>query len=280
MDLKEKAKLIRQTIFKTITNGGGGHTPTSLSMVDILTVLYYKILNIDPKNPKDPNRDRFILSKGHGGVALYAILADKGFFDKKHLDTFGKSGTILGGHPDMHKVPGIEASTGALGHGYPFAVGIALAGKIDKKDYQVFSIVGDGECQEGSIWEAALFAPKHKLDNLTVIIDHNKFQAMDRLDEIVPLDPLADKWKAFGWEVKEIDGHDINQMEQVFSSLPLEKDKPTLIVAHTIKGKGISFMEDVAIWHYRNPSVDQLRIACKDLGLNESEIDALKEAAK
>ncbi len=265
--LQEKAKELRRTIFKTICNGGGGHIPASFSIVELLTVLYFSVLRTDPNNPGDSNRDRFILSKGHAGVALYAVLAEKGFFDKKHLDTYGKKGTILGGHPDMYKVPGVEASTGALGHGFPFAVGMALAGKMDKRDYRVFTILGDGECQEGSVWEAALFAPKHKLDNLTVIIDYNKFQAMDLLEKIIPLEPLADKWRAFGWEVKEVDGHNIPVLQEFFQSLPLAKNKPALVIAHTIKGKGISFMENVPIWHYRMPNPEELEIGCRELGI-------------
>lgn len=267
-----KAKEIRRTIFKTICKGGGGHTPASLSIVEILTVLYQDILNIDPRRPKDAGRDRFILSKGHAGVALYAVLADKGFFDKSHLDTFGKKGTILGGHPDMHCVPGVEASTGALGHGLGFGVGVALAGKMDKKNYRTFVLVGDGECQEGSVWEAALFAPQHKLDNLTVIVDYNKLQAMDRLDEIVSLDPLADKWKAFGWEVREVDGHDVSKLKAIFKSIPFVKGKPNLIIAHTVKGKGISIMENMPIWHYRMPDSAEMEAICKELELDSKEM--------
>ncbi|MEW6103061.1 MAG: transketolase [bacterium] len=268
LDLYKKAKELRKTIFRTICKGGGGHIPSSLSIVEILTVLYYKILNIDNKNPKDPQRDRFILSKGHGCVALYAILADKGFFDKENLDTFGMRGSILGGHPDMYKIPGVEASTGALGHGFPFGVGIALAGKMDKKKYRVFVLLGDGECQEGSVWEAALFAPQYKLDNLIAIIDYNKLQAIDWVDNIISLKPLVDKWKAFGWETKEVDGHNISEMQDVFFSLPLVYDKPTLIVAHTTKGKGISFMKNVPVWHYRMPNKEEMAIAFKELGLD------------
>ena len=269
--LEEEAKELRRTIFKTICNGGGGHLPASFSIVELLTVLYFSVLRIDPNNPADPNRDRFILSKGHAGVALYAVLAEKGFFDKRHLDTYGKRGTILGGHPDMYKVPGVEASTGALGHGFPFAVGMALAGKMDKKDYRVFTILGDGECQEGSVWEAALFAPKHRLDNLTVIIDYNKFQAMDLLEKIIPLEPLADKWRAFGWEVAEVDGHNILLLQNLFRSLPLSENKPTLVIAHTVKGKGISFMENVPIWHYRMPNPKELEAGCRELGMELAE---------
>lgn len=253
---------------KAICEGGGGHIPASLSIVEILAVLYHGILNIDPKDPQDPDRDRFILSKGHAAVALYAILADKGFFDKKHLDTFGRPGTILGGHPDMHKVPGVEASTGALGHGFPFGLGLALSAKLDKKNYRVFVLLGDGECQEGSIWEAALFAPQHKLDNVIAIIDHNKCQALDRLDKIVCLDPLADKWKAFGWEVKEVDGHNISELKEVFESAPFVSGKPSLVIAHTIKGKGVSFMENIPLWHYRLPNEEEMKIVCDELNLD------------
>lgn len=268
LDLQEKVKELRRLILKTICEGGGGHIPASLSIVEVLTVLYHDILNIDPRNPKDPQRDRFILSKGHAGVALYAILADKEFFDRRHLNTFGKRGTILGGHPDMHMVPGVEASTGALGHGFPFGVGVALAGKLDKKGYRVFILLGDGECQEGSIWEAALFASQHKLDNVVAIIDYNKYQALDRLDKIVSLHPLVDKWKAFGWAVEEVDGHDMPELNNVFKSVPFVSGKPNLVVAHTIKGKGVSFMENVPIWHYRLPNGEEIKIVCDELGLD------------
>lgn len=265
--LRAKAQELRKLIFKTICNAGGGHLPTCLSMTDLLAVLYYEVLHVDPKDPKAPGRDRFILSKGHGGVALYAILADKGFFDVEHLSTHGKKGTILGGHPDMHKVPGIEASTGALGHGLPFGVGIALAAKKDHASYRTFVVTGDGECQEGSIWEAALFAAQAKLDNLTVIIDHNKLQAMGKLDEIVGLESFSEKWRAFGWEVAEVDGHDMDALRTVFKKLPLAPGKPNCIIAHTVKGRGISFMENVPIWHYRQPKPEEMRLACEELGL-------------
>ncbi len=267
LNLQTKAKELRKAILKTICKGVGGHIPASLSIVEILTALYYNnILNFTPKKTDDPQRDRFILSKGHACVALYAVLADKGFFDKGYLNTFGRRGSILGGHPDMHKIPGIEASTGALGHGFPFGVGIALAGKWDKKNYRVFVLLGDGECQEGSVWEAALFAPQHKLDNLTVIIDYNKLQAMDRLDKIISLDPLFDKWKAFGWEVREVDGHDISELTEILKSVPFVSGKPNLIIAHTIKGKGVSFMENVPIWHFRLPNIEEREKICRELG--------------
>jgi len=269
VNLEKKAKQLRKTVFSCIYLGGGGHITGSLSTIEILAVLYNGILRIDHKNPKAPNRDRFILSKGHAGVSLYAVLADRSFFPKEELCKFGKRDGVLGGHPDMLKVPGVEASTGSLGHGFSFGAGIALAGKLDKKKYRVFILLGDGECQEGSVWETAMFASQYKLDNLIAIIDYNKIQAIDRLDKIVSLEPLGAKWKAFGWKVKEVDGHNIVQLHRVLNSVPFAKGKPSLIIAHTIKGKGISFMENVPIWHYRLPNQEELRIACKDLGLEK-----------
>lgn len=269
VELKKISENIRKDIFKTICRGGGGHIPASLSIVEILVFLYNRILKVNPENPKDLNRDRFILSKGHAAVALYAVLADKGFFPKSELNKFGKKESILGGHPDMHLVPGVEASTGSLGHGFPFAVGVALAGKQDKRDYKVYVLLGDGECQEGTIWEAAMFAPQHQLDNLIAIIDSNKIQAMDYLDKIVCLEPLVDKWKAFGWETREVDGHNFSQLEGIFRKVPFIKGKPSLIIAHTIKGKGVSFMENAPIWHYRLPNEKEMKIACKELSLED-----------
>ena len=268
-DLKQKAAQLRKTIFKVICEGGGGHIPACLSIVEILTVLYHQILLIDPDNPKESDRDRFILSKGHAGVALYAVLAAKGFITHDQLATYGHSPTMLGGHPDMYKVPGVEASTGALGHGFGFGVGMALAGKMDGKNYRVFTLLGDGECQEGSVWEAAMFAPQHNLDNLIAIIDYNKLQALDRLENIVSLEPLADKWKSFGWEVRQVDGHDTPALLDIFQAVPFASGKPSLVIAHTIKGKGISFMENVSIWHYRLPNADEMKIACAQLGIDE-----------
>lgn len=266
-ELKAKAYKARQEIFKMVCGAGGGHTPACLSIVEILVTLYNGVLKVNPAEPRHPDRDRFILSKGHGGVALYAVLADKGFFPQDLLSTHGKKGTILGGHPDMHKVPGVEASTGALGHGFSFGAGIALAAKRSAKDYRVFVVVGDGECQEGSIWEAALFAPQMKLDNLIVIVDHNKLQAMGRLEDIIGMSPLAEKWKAFGWVVEEVKGNDINELSNVFRRIPFEPGRPSCIIAHTIKGKDISFMENAAIWHYRQPNSQETAVACKELGL-------------
>jgi transketolase len=268
-DLAENARQLRKTIFQVICRGGGGHIPACLSIADILTVLYHEILKIDPARPDDPDRDRFILSKGHAGVALYAILTEMGFISEEQLFTYGHEGTLLGGHPDMHKIPGVEASTGALGHGLGFGLGMALAGKMDQKSYRVFVLLGDGECQEGSIWEAAMFASQHKLDNLTAIVDYNKYQALDKLDNIVGLEPLADKWRSFGWEVRSVDGHDISALRDALESVPWSEGKPGLALAHTIKGKGISYMENAALWHYRLPNAEEMKIACTELNIDD-----------
>ncbi|MEO5358614.1 MAG: transketolase [Nitrospirae bacterium YQR-1] len=268
VDLRERALETRRRTFETICSGGGGHIPASLSIVEILTVLYYGgSLRVDARNPRSPERDRFILSKGHACVSLYVTLAGCGFFSEGELVRFGRMGSILGGHPDMCKVPGIEASTGALGHGLPFGVGVALAGKLNRAGFKVFVLLGDGECQEGSVWEAAMFAPHSGLDNLVVIVDYNKMQAMDFIDNIITLEPFADKWRAFNWEVIETDGHDMERLAEIFNSTPITPGKPTLVIAHTIKGKGISYMENVPLWHFRMPNEEEMRIAKAELGL-------------
>jgi transketolase len=264
--LNEIAQELRRDIMRMACKAGGSHIASAFSIVEILTALYFGgVLHYDPQNPFMAGRDRFILSKGHAGSALYATLAKAGFISETLLDSYCQAGTILGGHPRMDDIPGVEATTGALGHGFPFAVGIALAGKMDNRNYRVFSLMGDGECQEGTIWEAALFAGHHRLSQLTAIIDYNKIQAMDRLDTIVMLEPFADKWRAFGWEVSEVDGHDISEL-----IVQLRKEKqagtpPQLIIAHTIKGKGVSFMEGVPIWHYRLPNPEEMEIVCREL---------------
>jgi len=267
-ELENKTRDIRRIIFRMIVKAGGGHTPSSLSVVDLLTVLYFRILKIDPNNPKADDRDRCILSKGHACAALYAVLAERGFIKTEVLNTFCQYGSILGGHPDMHSVPGIDASTGSLGHGLPFGVGIALCGKKDGKSYKVYVILGDGECQEGTIWEAAMFASHHRLDNLIAIVDHNKLQAIDSINHVDSLKPLLEKWKSFGWSAKEIDGHNLNQIYQSLQSIPFTQNKPSVIIAHTIKGKGISFMENIPLWHYRLPNVQEREMAYTELGID------------
>lgn len=265
------SKDIRKTIYRIAHLAGGGHMAGSFSMVDIIAVLYFDdVLRYDPQKPLWESRDRFILSKGHASYALYAALAKAGFFSEDELLHVGKPGSKFGGHPKMHDIPGIEASTGALGHGLSFAIGIAYACKVDKRPSHIYVVLGDGECQEGSIWEGALSATTLKLDNLTVIVDHNKLQAMDKLENIVEMRPFADKWKAFGWNVLEINGHD---HEEIKKALLTRQDRvPTLIVANTVKGKGVSFMENVPIWHYRMPNEEELPVLMCELGLTEEEL--------
>lgn len=262
--LKNKARQIRKDVIDLIYTAKTGHTGGSLSDTDVLTVLYYSIMNIDPKNPKYEDRDRFILSKGHSVESFYCILADKGFFTKKELMTFSQFGSKFIGHPN-NKVPGVEVNTGALGHGLSVGVGMALAAKMDKKSYRVFTVMGDGEQAEGSVWEAAMSAANYKLDNLVGILDRNRLQISGCTEDVMALEPLADKWRSFGWEVVEVDGNDIDQLLKVFKSLPAKKDKPTLIMANTIKGKGVSYMENVAKWHHGVPTEEQYKIAMDDL---------------
>lgn len=269
-DIEQTAKDIRKTIYKIAHYAGGGHMGAAFSMADIISVLYFdNVLKYDAKNPDWEDRDKFILSKGHACYALYAVLAKAGYFPEEELWHVGKPGSKFGGHPKMHEIPGVEATTGALGHGLSFAIGIAYANKIDHKDSHVYVVLGDGECQEGSIWEGALSAPTLELDNLTVIVDHNKLQAMDDLENIVRMKPFSDKWKAFGWSVVEIDGHNYGEIKKSF--LKREVGKPTLVIAHTNKGKGVSFMENVPIWHYRMPSDEELTVLLKDLEFTKDE---------
>lgn len=261
---------IRKTIYKIAHFAGGGHIGAAFSVTDIISVLYFDgVLKYDASNPEWEDRDKFILSKGHACYALYAVLAGAGYFPEEELWCVGKPGTKFGGHPKMHDIPGVEASTGALGHGLSFGIGIAYANKVDNRQSHTYVILGDGECQEGSIWEGALSAPTLELDNLTVIVDHNKLQAMDELESIVHMKPFADKWKAFGWNVVEIDGHNYTEIKEAL--LTRQEGKPTLVVANTIKGKGVSFMENVPIWHYRMPNDDELSVLFKDLGFTEEE---------
>jgi transketolase len=267
--LQNRAKELRQKILKMAFKAGGAHIGSSFSIIEILTVLYFgDVMKYDPQCPKLPTRDRFILSKGHASAALYAVLATAGFFKEELLDGYCQLGTTLGGHPNMHDIPGVEASTGALGHGFSYAAGIALASKMDKEKYKVFVALGDGECQEGSVWETALFAAHKKIGCLTAIIDYNKLQAMDKLDNIITMESLSDKWKAFGWNVIEVDGHDIQNLQDVLAKPWPEDAPPRLVIAHTIKGKGISFMENVPLWHFRLPNEEEKRICCSELEFN------------
>jgi len=265
LELRRNAKEIRKDILKIIYKTKSPHIGSSLSCVDILTALYFRILKIYPSNPEFPHRDRFILSKGHGCPALYATLVRRGFFKKEILDKFAVDNGTLEQHPTCNISLGIEASTGSLGHGLSMGIGMAISGKYDKSNYRVFVLMSDGECNEGSVWEAAMFAPKHNLDNLIAIIDYNKIQAMNRTNEIVSLEPLVDKWKAFGWATHEINGHDFREIIETLEQVPFETDKPSVIVAHTIKGKGVSFMEDKVLWHFRHPNEEEYKAAWREL---------------
>jgi len=265
MDYSQIAKEIRKKVLRMSFRSKTAHIGSSLSEVDILTVLYFKILSIDPQNPEKDNRDRFVLSKGHGAAGLYAALAQRGFFGQGLLNTYCQDGSDLPGHSTKKCVPGVEVSTGSLGHGLPMACGMALVGKRDSKDYRVFVLMSDGEMEEGTTWEAALFASHHKLDNLVVLVDYNKLQALGRTNEVLNLEPLKDKWESFDWKVKEINGHNFQEIENALSELPFEQTKPSLVIAHTVKGKGVSFMEDKLEWHYKNLDEALLEKALREL---------------
>jgi len=262
---KKTSKKIREKILEMVAVSRSGHIASSFSIVEILLALYFNILKVNPLKPNDPDRDRFILSKAHGCSALYTVLAQRGFFSEKILDTFCQTGSILGGHPERGKVPGIEVSAGSLGHGLSIGAGIALAAKRDFKNFRAFALLGDGECDEGSVWEAALFAVHYKLDNLTVIVDYNKFQASGKISEIIGVEPLAEKWKSFGWEVAEVDGHNEAELVKILGKVPLFEGKPNAIIAHTIKGKGVSFMEENPAWHTGIPNSDDFFLAKEEL---------------
>lgn len=241
------------------------HLGGALSMADLLAVLYKEVLRIDPGNPEWKDRDRFILSKGHSCVGVYVALALRGFFPVEELEDYGKDGSRMMTHVS-HKVPGVEFSTGSLGHGLPFGCGKALAAKRLGQKWRVFVMLSDGEMDEGSNWEAVLFSPQHKLDNLVAIIDYNKIQSLGTVSEVMELDPLAEKLKAFRWAVREIDGHDHGQILEALSSVPWESGKPSCLIAHTVKGKGVDFMENQLVWHYRAPNEEQLKLALRQIG--------------
>ena len=263
-DSKELAWKIRRDIIEMTHLANSSHVASALSVTDIIAVLYSQIANYNIDNPEDDNRDRIILSKGHAGCAIYAALAEEGFFDKKELKSFYKNGSNLSGHVSQKNVPGVEFSTGSLGHGMPVAAGIALIAKKDNKKYNTYVILGDGECDEGSNWECALFASQFKLDNLRVIIDSNKMQAMGNCEDVLSLSPFNEKWKSFGWNVFEIDGNNHFELNHVLSNIK-RNGKPNVIIANTIKGKGISFMENNIDWHYKSPQGDDYIRAIKEL---------------
>lgn len=263
--LAEIARNVRRDVLMMVAEAKSGHPGGSLSAADILTALYCGWMNHKPKEPKWEDRDRFVLSKGHGCPALYAVLAEAGYFDRKELLTLRKLGSILQGHPDMHKVPGVDMSAGSLGQGLSTALGMALACKLDNKSYRVYAMVGDGESQEGQIWEAAMAAAHYKLDNLCVFQDHNRMQIDGPTHEIMSLGDVVSKWKAFGWNTLNIDGHNFQAIFDALEAAKLHKGQPTMIVANTVKGKGVSFMENVVDWHGVAPKKEELEKALKEL---------------
>lgn len=265
--LDRRSLALRRLVIDGLAGGQRGHLGSALSLIEILRVLYDDILRVDPRAPQWPERDRFILSKGHGCLALYAILADKGFFPTEELSRFCRFDGMLGGHPEAAKVPGVEASTGALGHGLSIGVGMALAARLKRSESRVFVVMGDGELAEGSVWEAAMCAAKHRLANLTAIVDYNRQQSYGATAEVLNLEPLGDKWRAFGFAVLEADGHDVDYLRDVFAQVPQEPDRPTAVICHTVKGKGVSFAENNPDWHHKS------RISSDDLARLRVELE-------
>lgn len=265
-DLRKFSKRIRIHVLNMTSRGGSSHIGAAFSMADIIAVLYGRVLNVDPTDPKLATRDRFILSKGHAGAAVYAALADRGFFAIERLDTHYRDGSVLSGHVSHKGVEGVEFSTGSLGHGLSVAAGMALAAKYDGREHRVFALLSDGECDEGSNWEAILFASHHKLENLVAIVDYNKIQSLAPVHETLALEPFAAKWSSFGWLVREVDGHDhaalVDSMESSYTS---SAGKPLVIIAHTTKGKGVSFMENTVLWHYRTARGEEYDAALAEL---------------
>jgi transketolase len=264
-ELKRMAVTIRCDIVEMVHTAGSGHPGGSLSATDIVTALYFRVMRIDPESPDWSDRDRFILSKGHACPVWYAALAERGYYDKSHLGTLRQLNSILQGHADMIKTPGVDMTVGSLGQGFSAGLGMALSGKLRKKDYHVWVVIGDGEMQEGAVWEAAMAGAKWKLDNLTAILDLNGLQNDDFVDDTMPIHPVPDKWRAFNWHVIEIDGHNMEEVVSALETAKTIKGKPTMIIAHTVKGKGVSFMENVAAWHGQAPSVEQMDQAIAEI---------------
>ena len=264
--LKEKARDIRIDIIREVCSAGSGHPGGSLSAADIITYLYFEEMNIDPKDPDKKGRDRFVLSKGHAAPALYAALAERGYFPKETLLTLRQLGSMLQGHPDRKKVPGVDMSTGSLGQGISAAVGMALADRIDQTGARVYAVLGDGELQEGMVWEAAMAAAHYGLSNLTIFVDHNGLQIDGKNEDVMTVAPVAEKFESFGWDVQKIDGHDFEQIAQAVEKAKKVADRPQAIIAETVKGKGVSFMEDQAGWHGKAPDEKQAKQAVEELG--------------
>jgi transketolase len=265
LDISLLSSKIRRVVLNMIHRTGSPHIGSSFSCVEILISLYFRIMRVSRDSSFDNNRDRFILSKGHASPALYAVLAEAGFLSEKELEGFAINGGTLEQHPTMDLKRGIEASTGSLGHGLPMGMGMALAAKRDNRRSRIFILMSDGELNEGSVWEAAMFGAHHKLDNLVAIVDYNKMQALGFTKDIAGLEPLSQKWSTFGWEAKEVDGHDLNNIIETLMGVPFVKNKPSIVIAHTIKGKGVSFMENDLLWHYRAPDNEEYKLAFKEL---------------
>ncbi len=272
--LEKQANEIRKDIVTEVYNAKSGHPGGSLSLADTITYLYFYKMNIDANDPKNPDRDRFVLSKGHTAPALYACLAEKGFFDKSELLKLRKVGSMLQGHPDMKGTPGIDMSTGSLGQGISTAVGMALGGKISNKTYTVYTVLGDGEIQEGQVWEAAMSAAHYKLDNLIAIVDNNNLQIDGKVSDVMSVYPITDKFRAFGWNVTTCDAHNFDSIDEAFEKTKEKNGKPWVIVQKSIKGKGVSFMEDNASWHGSAPNEEQYLIAMNDLEKISIELEA------
>jgi transketolase len=264
-NLTELAKAIRRDILNLCFKTGSSHIGSSFSIVEILTALYFKSMNVSPQTAKSPERDRFILSKGHGCPALYVTLHHRGFISRDVLEGFAADGGTLEQHPTRKLEWGIECSTGSLGHGLSVGAGMALAAKRDKRDYRVFVLLSDGETNEGSTWEAAMFAAQHRLDNLIAVIDYNKMQALGKTEEVIHLEPYAEKWESFGWSTVEVNGHDIGELRNAFDRIPFSHGKPSCVIAHTVKGKGVCFMENDLLWHYRCPDPEEFEKAICEL---------------
>ncbi|MFO8109528.1 MAG: transketolase [Thermoplasmata archaeon] len=264
-ELEEIARRVRIHIVKSTHAAGSGHPGGSLSATDIITTLYFEVMNHRPEEPKWKDRDRFVLSKGHGAPALYGVLAESGYFPVDELMTLRKLGSRLQGHPDMLKVPGVDASTGSLGQGLSIACGMALAAKIDRELHMIYAVLGDGEVQSGQIWEAAMFASHHKLDNMIVFLDRNQLQIDGATEDVLSIEPIVSKWRAFGWHTQEINGHDIREIMEAVGKARDVDGKPSIIIAHTVKGKGVTFMEGSLAFHGKPPDDEQLEIALKEL---------------
>lgn len=264
-ELRALARKLRSHTLVMISRAKTSHIGSCLSVADILAVLYGRILRFDPKRPKLPSRDRLIVSKGHAAAIVYAAVAEAGFMPVERLEEFARNGGQLYGHVTHGGVPGIEMSSGSLGHGLPVGAGMALTGKRAGEPWRVFVVMSDGELDEGSNWEAMLFAGHHQLDNLTIIVDYNKIQSLDWVDKTLRLEPLADKFRAFGWSVREVDGHDVKDLSSALELVPLEPGRPNAIIAHTVKGKGVSWMEGKVLWHYKQPTPDELVTALEEV---------------